>query len=659
MKISTNAFFKIQRLISPVLFLLASTTYTHAQIGWTQVTSPDTSASRNMLRGISGTSSTDIWTVGYFEEPVVGNPFIIEKDLIMHWDGSGWQTFPPMNLSTTLDDLWDVESISASDVWAVGNYNAPGISTQAELLHYNGTNWIHQPLPINPSSSYLYSLDALSPVDIWAAGGQGATPTRPAYVIHYDGSSWNEIPVPPVGSYRNSFYAIDALSASDVWAVGHYGNMAGDFHTLAMHWNGSNWANIPLPSNVSSPPGELLNLKAISSNDIWASGYYLTGGAITLHWDGNSWTNYLPATGGNPFAGLATNNIFSFGENIKHWDGSSWTITDSLIQLSSPSLLNAVTFSNGDIWTCGRTIDTTGIFRTLVYRTVSDTPHFLRGPVQNAVALINTQTQIDSLFTIQDNDISQHLHISVITPPLHGSVAGFPTVAVTNNGMAQPSNLYYQPNLDYTGSDQFTVRVNVGNIASETIVHMQVAGILPITLLNFTVGKQEDDVLLQWNTSNEINTQHFEIEKSIDGNHFNLVGSVAAAGNSSQLLNYHFLDHFPARGSNFYRLKLINADGQVNIFPVKQINIVASADPFTIHPNPVNGKAVDIYISRELSDFTASLYDAFGQLVSTVIFTRNVSTMITLPLPEAASKGIYRVLIINNKHKYSQNVLVF
>jgi hypothetical protein len=345
----------------------------HSQVQgqtWQQVPSPDASATRNMLRGISGTSSSDIWTVGSFEQILTVPPYNKQNDLIMHWDGSMWFTYPPMNISTSLDDLFDVEAIAPNNVWAVGIYNHISNASQAELLHFNGTSWQTQNPPIVNGGSGLFSIDALSATDIWAAGGKTSSPTRPAYVLHYNGSSWTDIPVPAVGLYRNQFAWIDAVSPSSVWAGGFRGETTGDFHALVMRWNGSTWQNVALPSAITSPQSEVLSIRAISDNDVWVLGYYLAGGGFKIHWDGSSWTEMpSPNGGGGAFAAITSNNVFSVGSEIWHYDGMAWTLADPLSNVFYPALVNTVAFGNGDIWACGISMDASAsVFHTLVYR---------------------------------------------------------------------------------------------------------------------------------------------------------------------------------------------------------------------------------------------------------------------------------------------------
>jgi hypothetical protein len=399
---------------------------TNAQTGWMHMPTPDASAPRNWGRGIWGRWSWDLWTVGSFEQVFTVPPYYKQNDLIMHWNGSAWFTYPPMNLSTTLDDLWDVEAIAPDNVWAVGIFNGAS-DPRAEILHFDGSQWTAQNPPNITGGSGLFSMDATAANDIWAAGAKTGSPTRPAYVQHYNGSSWSEIAVPPIGLYRNEFAWIDAISPTAVWAGGFFGQTTGDFHALVMRWNGSTWQNVPLPSNITSPQSEVISLKAISDNDVWVLGYYLTGGGFKLHWNGSSWAEIPdPNGGGGAFAALAPNNVFSVGSEIWHWDGSSWTVADPLAAITYPALVNTVTFPNGDIWACGISMGTDNSFHTLVYRNGSTLSTGNLGTAAHTVKLFPNPAN-DHL-TAMSND-SDAMVVTVIDS--HGKILK----SLSSNGM--------------------------------------------------------------------------------------------------------------------------------------------------------------------------------------------------------------------------------
>lgn len=644
----------LQYQYSTVIIVLFTSLHSFSQIGWVQVPSPNPSASRNMVGGISGTSSSDVWAVGSYEEIVPYNPYNIENDLLLHWNGNAWQQFPAMQLSTTLDDLWDVEAISSNNVWAVGNYN-DFATTRAELLHYDGNSWTNQPLPFITGGSYLYAIDALSATDIWAAGGQAGSPTRPAYVIRYNGSSWSEIPVPIVGTYRNAFNDIDGISSNDIWAVGHWGNASGQFHALAMHWNGSNWSNISLPSSIVSPLSEVLNVKMIASNDVWAIGYYLAGGGFMIHWDGSTWTEITPLAGGGAFAPLSANNIFSVGSEITHWNGNSWTIVDPLTQLSDPALASAVVFSNGEIWAGGRTIDVSSNFFSLIYRSVNNVPLFNGGTAQSwNVGRNSSNNSPGSLLLTTDADISQILTYSVVTPPAHGTLSGLPTTAITHEGSALPSGAGYTPAPGYTGTDQIVIKVAVGPVSSQTTININVLLALPVLINNYSVIKTGSSANMKWSTTSEINASEFMMERSADGMSFTTVNHISVNGTG---YNYSLVDRYPLSGWNYYRLKGVDMDGRVTIFPVKSLNFYSNElMPFAIYPNPVDGKLINIRLNVT-GDYTLTLYNTSGQQVMNRMVSVSTSS-IQLSLPDNIIPGMYELSIRKDKTEWSEKIFI-
>ena len=57
----------------------------------------------------------------------------------------------------------------------------------------------------------------------------------------------------------------------------------------------------------------------------------------------------------------------------------------------------------------------------------------------------------------------------------------------------------------------------IGRI-TQTLDNISIA--LPLTLLNFTAIKQHNTVQLHWQTTNEVNTSYFNIQRSTDAMHF-------------------------------------------------------------------------------------------------------------------------------------------
>ncbi|MEZ5046780.1 MAG: choice-of-anchor Q domain-containing protein [Chitinophagaceae bacterium] len=113
-------------------------------------------------------------------------------------------------------------------------------------------------------------------------------------------------------------------------------------------------------------------------------------------------------------------------------------------------------------------------------------------------------------------------------------------------------------------------------------------GPLPVHFLDFSVYKQATSNLVNWTTASEIHNSHFNVQRSKDAIHFENIGIVnskAINGNSSNAIDYSFMDTNPQFGNNYYRLEQVDIDGK-NMCS-KIINIIwTQKGSISIFPNP-------------------------------------------------------------------------
>jgi hypothetical protein len=116
---------------------------------------------------------------------------------------------------------------------------------------------------------------------------------------------------------------------------------------------------------------------------------------------------------------------------------------------------------------------------------------------------------------------------------------------------------------------------------------------LPVQMVSFTGVLSNSAALLNWTTSSEINTAHFEIERSIDGAGYARIESVAATGNSAVAIDYSCTDNDAITLSVpliYYRLKIVDRDGNYSYSNVITISLADVAGRVTISPNPAADK---------------------------------------------------------------------
>jgi hypothetical protein len=189
--------------------------------------------------------------------------------------------------------------VSATDGWAVGTqFSGP----TALIEHWNGTSWTQvPPPPISGFGSSLRGVSMVSATDGWAVGydvNSNGVP-RPL-VLHWNGTSWTQVPVSVFG-FDNSLSAVSAASASDVWAVGTTHLKPSGLTVLTLHWNGTSWTQVPIPN---PGPAVASGVSDASSGNAWAVGaqgktFTVEGPkTLTRHWNGTAWARvFSPSPG--------------------------------------------------------------------------------------------------------------------------------------------------------------------------------------------------------------------------------------------------------------------------------------------------------------------------------------------------------------------------
>ena len=191
-----------------------------------------------------------------------------------------------------------------------------------------------------------------------------------------------------------------------------------------------------------------------------------------------------------------------------------------------------------------------------------------------------------------------------------------------NGNPVTADTLNYVP-ADSIGSYTCTVTYLSGKRVSSLPFHV----VLPVTLLNFKCYRlNEIQVKLEWQTASEINTSHFNIQRSIDGINFESIGTVNAKGAG----NYTFTDQAPPPpngGIIYYRLQVVDKNGALSYSEIKELSITNYS--LSIAPNPAKD-FVNVW-GRDIKEIIIS--DISGRIILSTIKTKiNVSNL---------TKGVY------------------
>ena len=124
---------------------------------------------------------------------------------------------------------------------------------------------------------------------------------------------------------------------------------------------------------------------------------------------------------------------------------------------------------------------------------------------------------------------------------------------------------------------------------------------LPIELLYFSGVEYGRVNNLYWSTASENNNDYFNIEKSIDGKVWVVINKQDGAGNSTNKLNYSFVDNDVERTINYYKLKQTDYDGRFKYSEIISIdNRMNSKDKSIDRITNILGQDVDIEYYRGL-----------------------------------------------------------
>ncbi len=133
--------------------------------------------------------------------------------------------------------------------------------------------------------------------------------------------------------------------------------------------------------------------------------------------------------------------------------------------------------------------------------------------------------------------------------------------------------------------------VNGGSPTGSAYSFVPIAGIaLPVKFTAFSATKKDNDALLTWTVENEIpTTARYEVERSIDGNTFDKIATLARDNSNNTSKTYNTIDpnlsSTKKSGLIYYRIKQLDLDGRVVYSDIKFVRMAENGG-ISIFPNP-------------------------------------------------------------------------
>lgn len=130
----------------------------------------------------------------------------------------------------------------------------------------------------------------------------------------------------------------------------------------------------------------------------------------------------------------------------------------------------------------------------------------------------------------------------------------------SNSNMWRNEDDCLTANVDSVSCSAVDLELSGSGISEQTIDCTPAT--LPIELLHFQAKQLRDHVVLNWSTSTEINNDFFTIERAGTDHRYFPILTENGAGTSRHVLHYQRSDRSPLSGTNYYRLKQTDFDGQ-------------------------------------------------------------------------------------------------
>ncbi len=183
---------------------------------------------------------------------------------------------------------------------------------------------------------------------------------------------------------------------------------------------------------------------------------------------------------------------------------------------------------------------------------------------------------------------------------------------------------------------------------------------MPVTLSLFTAKLQNNNGMLYWTTENELNNDHFEIERSEDGVRFSNRGNVAGNGSTASTNYYSFIDPIMTSASIvYYRLKSVDYDGKTHYSKIIAVRLKGIAsDNFSVYPSPFESNVKITLSVKEDKEVQCRIISFDGkEVLNRKITVQKGDNIIVLKDLEKIAAGSYLLEINTGTEKLIKKII--
>ncbi len=172
---------------------------------------------------------------------------------------------------------------------------------------------------------------------------------------------------------------------------------------------------------------------------------------------------------------------------------------------------------------------------------------------------------------------------------------------------------------------------------------------VPVTFSNVRANRQGNNILVEWKVENELNIDHYEVEKSTDGQNFTKVNSQVARGNNQGVaIQYSWLDTNPFDGNNFYRIRSVGISREAKFSQIVKVSMDKVPSLIAVYPNPIREDGI-INVSltnKPAGNYMVNMVNNEGQLIfKATLIHAGGNSVYTLSMDKYVAHGNYLMKI--------------
>jgi poly(3-hydroxybutyrate) depolymerase len=167
------------------------------------------------------------------------------------------------------------------------------------------------------------------------------------------------------------------------------------------------------------------------------------------------------------------------------------------------------------------------------------------------------------------------------------------------------------------GAQTLRLTINAGSFGPDIdylAFQSAALGPLPVKFVYFNSQCKGSSVALQWKTAQEQDTKDFSIQRSTDGVSWSEIGSVTAAGQSSQERSYVFVDR-TLGSSSLYRIVENDNNGHFTMSNIVKSSCSSARNEISLYPNPSSGNSALNITLEKSTKVTIRIVDSKGAIM--------------------------------------------